>query len=347
MKIQRPGVVILGVLTVFLLGVVSASAQGPGTVTGIVSLDGKPVKDAVVILKAKDSDRTAEGKTDKNGEYYLRVISGTYDAVVMVDGKKVAEKPGIRVSGGIYGDPSAGNAFRNKHDFPMKTGGANPEAAAKQQVEYEKQRTAYEHAASLNQQGKYDEALVELIPLAEKDPDQWVVHAQLGVAYQGLKRYPEAEASLKKAIELDPQNGVLYTTLGQVYVKMGNMEEARRNFETAAQLSPEDAATAYFNIGVTLYNGNDLKSAGEWFKKATEADPSRAEAYYLLGMCLYSQAQYKQEGQELKTIPAPGTQEAFQRYLELAPTVKYADEAKAALQALGASVPASVRVKKK
>ncbi len=346
MKVQRLGVATLGFLLMLLVGATSASAQGPGTVMGIVTLDGKPVKDAVVMLKAADSDRTADSKTDKNGEYYIRVISGTYDAIVLINGKEVAKKPGIKVSGGLYGDPSSGNAFRNKHDFPMQTAANNPEAQ-KQQAEFEKKRSAYEHAAALNQAGKFEEALAELIPLAEKDSDQWVVHAQLGVAYQGLKRYPEAETSLKKAIELDPQNGVLYTTLGQVYVKMGNMEEGRKYFETAAQLSPEDAATAYFNIGVTLYNGNDLKSAGEWFKKATEADPARSEAYYLLGMCLYSQAQYKQEGQELKTIPAPGTQEAFQRYLELAPTGKYAEEAKAALQALGASVPASVRVRKK
>ncbi len=345
MKVQRFGAVILGFLLMLLVGAGTASAQGPGTVTGVVTLDGKPVKDAVVMLKAADSDRTADSKTDKNGEYYIRVISGTYDAIVLINGKEVAKKPGIRVSGGLYGEPSSG-VFRNKHNFPLQTGGNNPEAA-KQQAEFEKQRTAYEHAAALNQAGKFEDALAELIPLAERDPDQWVVHAQMGVAYQGLKRYPEAETSLKKAIELDPQNGVLYTTLGQVYVKMGKMEEARQQFETAAQLSPEDAATAYFNIGVTLYNGNDLKSAGEWFRKATEADPARAEAYYLLGMCLYSQAQYKQEGQELKTIPAPGTQEAFQRYLDLAPTGKYAEEAKAALQALGASVPASVRVRKK
>ncbi len=347
MKNQRPGVLILGVLMAFLVGAVSASAQGPGTVMGTVTLDGKPIKDAVVVLKAVDSDRMSDGKTDKNGEYYIRVMAGRYDAIVKINGKEVAKKPGITVSGGLYGDPSSGNAFRNRHDFPMQTGGSNPEAQKKQQAEFEKQKTAYEQAASLNQAGKYEDALAELIPLAEKDPDQWVVHAQMGVAYQGLKRYPEAEASLNKAIELDPQNGVLYTTLGQVYVKMGKMDEARQKFETAAQLSPEDAATAYFNIGVTLYNGNDLKSATEWFRKATEADPNRAEAFYLLGMCLYSQAQYKQEGQELKTIPLPGTQEAFQRYLELAPTGKYAEEAKAALQALGASVPASVRVRKK
>ena len=344
MKIQRPGWMTLGFLVVLLTLASTASAQGPGTVTGKVTVNGKAVKDAVVVFKSLDSDRISDSKTDKNGEYFIRLIAGRYEATIKIEGKDAAKAP-VTVHGGLYGDPGSG-VFRNKYDFPIQTGGAKPEAE-KAQAEFEKQKTTYEHAASLNQAGKYEEALAELIPLAEKDPDQWVVHAQMGVAYQGLNRFPEAEASFKKAIELDPQNGVLYTKLGQVYVKMGKKDEARQMFETAAQLSPEDAATAYYNIGVTFYNANDLKSAIEPLRKATELDPSRADAFYLLGMCLYSQAEYKQVGQELKTIPVPGTQEAFQRYLELAPNGNHAEEAKSALQLLGATVPTSVRVRKK
>jgi Flp pilus assembly protein TadD len=206
---------------------------------------------------------------------------------------------------------------------------------------------AYDRAMAFNREGKHEEALAELIPLSEKDPTQWVVHAQMAVAYQNLKRYEEAEASYKKAIELQPSNPALYSNLGQVYIKMGRTDDARRMFDAAAQLSPEDAAGAYYNIAVTFINAGDMKAAVEPLRKTTELDPSRAEAHYWLGMCLFNQSEYKTEGGEMKTIVPPGTREAFERYLQLQPNGPYAADSKQMLEAIDATVPASMRVKKK
>jgi hypothetical protein len=45
-------------------------------------------------------------------------------------------------------------------------------------------------------------------------------------------------------------------------------------------------------------------------------------------------------------VAPPGTAEAFQKYLELAPTGPHAEEAKAMLQGLGATVETSYGKKK-
>jgi hypothetical protein len=48
-----------------------------------------------------------------------------------------------------------------------------------------------------------------------------------------------------------------------------------------------------------------------------------------------------------KTIPAPGTVEAFQKYLEIAPTGPNAQSAKDLLASLGSKVETSYGTKKK
>ena len=52
-------------------------------------------------------------------------------------------------------------------------------------------------------------------------------------------------------------------------------------------------------------------------KKATDIDPTNANAWYWYGMALMGKAQVKPDG---TMVPAPGTIEAFQTYLKLAPS---------------------------
>lgn len=346
MKIRQLGLIVPGLLLVLVSAGTAARAQGPGSVIGKVTLDGKPVRDAVVKIKSLDTPREQEDKTDKNGEYLFRVMAGRYEITVKIEGKDVARLE-VNIRGGAYGEISSEN-FRNRFDIPVTTqrpgeGGK----AAQQDEESEKLQAGFDKGVALNKEGKYQEALAELEPLLQKDPEQWVFHYQMAVAYMGLGRNDDAVAAYQKAIQLNPTHAGLYNALGQLYIKMNRVEDAKKQFEAAAQISPEEAGAYYYNLGVTFYNAGDLKSAIEPLRKATELDPTRADAFYWLGVCLYSTAEYKQEGNELKTIIPPGTREAFEQYLVLAPEGKYANDAKAMLQALDQTVPASVRVRKK
>lgn len=336
-------------LALLVLSPVPAGAQiaNYGAVMGKVTDEkNEPIVGAEVEIKALEAGGHCTVKTDKHGEYLCTgLYPGRYE--ITVKSPKFSGKRQVQISGGIYGDPGA-NTFRNRYDFHFAAETRqSAEAAKKQQEEFETIKAGFDRALAFNRAGKYEEALVELQPVLEKDPSQWVVHAQLGVAYAGLNRLEEAAASYQKAIELNPTEPALYNNLGQVYVKMNRLEDARKQFETAAQLDPEGAATNYYNLGVTFYNKGDLKSAIEPLRKSTELDPSRADAFYWLGVCLYSTAETKIEGGEVKTILPPGTRESFERYLALDPNGKYASDAKAMLEAMGATVPTAVRVKKK
>lgn len=349
MRIRHWQIALVGLLGAALFAGTLAWGQAAATagVKGVViDPEGKPIVGAEVVFTHVDSGRATKLKTDKRGEYLsLGLTPGTYDITLMQGGKVLAERKGATLVGGLYGNPSS-EGFRNTFDFRFKTGSASEEAK-KAQEEFEKAKAGYDRGVAFNRAGKFQEALADLLPLLEKDPNLWMVHAQIGVAYDGLNRLDDAEASYKKALALNPSEALLYNNLGRIYLKQKRTEEARKQFETAAQLSPEDASIFYFNLAVSFYNNGDLKSAIEPLKKVVELDPNHANAHFFLGVCLYSNAESKIEGGEVKTVLLPGTVENFQRYLELDPNGRYVADAKQYLQIIEAQIPAAVRVRKK
>jgi tetratricopeptide (TPR) repeat protein len=355
-RIESAGI-LASLVAAALLAASPAAAQSAvyGTIMGkLIDSEGKPIVGAVITFKHTKKGVSFDIKTDKRGEFYQIGVEPNlaaqpddlYEVTIKRDGE-VIHRAKVKVYGGQAGDPNE-PGFRNTFNWNMsKAPGQQSEEAKKKQEASTAAKSGYDRAVLLNREGKHEEALAELQALLDKAGNQWVVHHQMAVAYTGLGRNEEAEAAFKKAIELNPNEGGLHSALGQLYLKMNRSEEAKNEFQVAAELSPENAAIYYYNLGVTLYNSGDLKAAAEPFRQAAELDPSRPESYYFLGMCLFSQAQYKSEGTEVKIIPAPGTREAFEQYLALAPNGQYAAEAKAALESIGASVSTSVRVKKK
>ena len=105
--------------------------------------------------------------------------------------------------------------------------------------------------------------------------------------------------------------------------------------EKAVQLNPGRAGQAFYNLGVVLSNSGKNAEALEAFKKAVEEDPRHANAHYQIGMNLVGMATFTADG---KTIPAPGTVEAFENYLLYEPEGRFAAQAKAMIQTLSASV---------
>jgi lipoprotein NlpI len=88
----------------------------------------------------------------------------------------------------------------------------------------------------------------------------------------------------------------------------------------------------------------ELESAVQFFDKAIQVKPDFAEAYYQKGVNLVNQMTYDKTG---KPIAVPGTVEAFNKYLELEPSGKYADAAKGNIEFLGGKVQIGYKAAKK
>jgi tetratricopeptide (TPR) repeat protein len=206
---------------------------------------------------------------------------------------------------------------------------------------HETMKARFDKGREYMQAKQYEQAIEEFKAAAEMDPRQYAIFGNMAEAYKELKKYEEAIQSYTKALTSlaerpDIQVEASYhMNMALVYALAGNMENATAETKKAAELSPATGSKAYFNLGATLVNAGKTEEAIGAFQKAIEIDPNNADAQYQLGISLMSKAQITPEG---KTIPAPGTVEALQRYLQLRPDGPYAATAKNMIEMLGAKI---------
>jgi tetratricopeptide (TPR) repeat protein len=333
---------------------VSAVAQNTTVVKGVCKDDnGKPIVGATVELNNLENGRKVTLKTDNRGEYYsMGIPTGNYKInLIGADGTLLFYFNNALMK--LGGD--------NTYDIDLAKEKA---AAAKasgmtdaQRKEMEKTKKDNEKIKGLNalliqataqkKEGKFDEAVATLEQAVAQDQTHDVIYGSLAEAYLGAKKFPEAETAYNKAIELAPPSsksiGIYHNGLAQALLKQGNTAPAMAEYDKAAQLDPANAGMYYFNEGAVLTNQGKADEANQAFDKAIAAEPTRPDPYYQKGVNLLSKATLK----DGKMIPAPGTTEALNRYLELAPDGKYAQAAKDLLGSLGATVQTSFGTSKK
>lgn len=328
--------------------------------------DGKPLQGAVVTIHRTDIKGDYTVKTDKKGHYghYGLPLGGVYDVSVTVDGQVKDFIKGVRTKG----DPTTED-FNLKSAQAAAAAGGAPSAEVErgmtkaQKDEFEKQNKVREAQLAKNkelndtyQAGRaaldakmYDEAVEALSKAAALDDKQVAIWSGLADAYVGAAGAKPAEASTlyekgfdayKKAIELsttmDPkEQAAYYNNFALALAKDKKIDEAKVNLDKAAQLDPMGAGKYFYNMGALLVNGAQNEAAGDEFKKAIAADPTYADAHYQYGLYLTSKATTDAAG---KIVPAPGTIESLQKYLELKPDGPFAQSAKELIAGLGGSV---------
>jgi tetratricopeptide (TPR) repeat protein len=343
-------------------------------------LDGKPFPDVVIVLKSDDTGQVLETKTDKKGLFTMNGMRlGMWTVTVKVKGvEQWTQKVQVKMGGAervvvnfkdILASQTAEQAAERKKSEEdsskfqgMKAhfdaGRASLDQALATRNEIQKTPAA--------ERGPLTEKIAQLSAAAisefeaskaaaeEKDPNMNIVMYNLGQAYDMAGRFDEAVAAYTKAIELKADIPGYYQALGTAQARAGKVAEALSTCDKAAALpaaaaAPDAAgvtAACYSNVGIILQNAAKMKESIEPLKKATAVNPNNAEYWYLLGNALLNAMDYKMEGGEMKLTPQPGTAEAFQKYLELAPEGRYAEQAKGGLAALGTPIQTKVSTKK-
>jgi tetratricopeptide (TPR) repeat protein len=218
-----------------------------------------------------------------------------------------------------------------------------------------------------------DKAVSELTPLTTQRPNEPIIWAALGEAQLAaadkarsaamaaktpvtdpaiLQKYADAAASYQKALDTNaaskkPDPGLAFTSylnLGQALGRSGKTDEASAAYENAAKADPTKAGMAFYNEAAIDFNSNKLKEANEAADKAIAADPKRADAYYIKASALIPGATV--DPATKKFILPPGCLEAYQEYLELAPTGNHAQDVKELLANLGQPQKNSFKAKK-
>jgi tetratricopeptide (TPR) repeat protein len=187
----------------------------------------------------------------------------------------------------------------------------------------------------------------------QERPDQSVLWAYLGQAQAGLSEYDPAEASFKKALDTEatakkPRPEVVamsHAGLGEIYARTGKVAQANTEYEAAGKADPTRAGFYLKNEAIIFFqagNGDAQVAAAD---QAIQADPNDALLYYLKGQGLVQKATFDSKTQ--KIVLPPGCQEAYEKYLELAPDGPFANDVKGILQQAGQKVENSYKAKRR
>jgi tetratricopeptide (TPR) repeat protein len=323
------------VVFVLSLCAVPGWAQVMGTIKGVAKDEaGKPIAGATVEITNPEKGKKYEAKTNNAGEYASPVEPGKYTVTLMQNNAPVLQFNGVPVTP----DKESPVDFDLAKNKPALTEEQRKkmESAQKEHEKIKSLNATLQQAKELEGQGNYDQAVTLLQQATQVDPNQDLIWGYLGDAQRGAKKYPDAIESYQKALaikNLGPYHGGLADAL----VKSGQTDKGIQEYATAAQVDPTNAATYYFNEGAVLTNLGKIDDALAAFDKALQLDPNRAAAYYWKGVNMIGKATMKDN----KMVAPPGTSDAFNKYLELEPTGKYADAAKQMLATIGATVETS------
>ena len=357
------------------------SAQASGTVKGACKdTTGAPIAGGVVVWSNLDNGQKYTLKTDKNGEYFsLGLSPGSYNVYFykntddMKAGKEIFHFNKFQVK---LEDNILDFDLKKEQENQAKGVGLSADQLKQQQEQQAKQQKEQNTVKGLNDKlnaaktaadaGDFDTAIAAMVDANQMDPTRDLIWFKLADYYrlsaakqtdsaEKQKRLDSAIEAYQKAIDLkkaitndkDPNAtknlAAYYNNMAEAYAKNRKIDEAIKTYELAAQTDPSAAAGYYFNMGAVLTNAGRADDANAAFDKCLAADPTRAEAYYQKGLNLLGKATLQGD----KTIPVPGTVEAFQKYLELAPNGPNAQNAKDMLASIGSSVETSFGTKKK
>lgn len=265
-----------------------------------------------------------------------------------------------------------GGAAQAGEDTELGKGRQQESKSVKEHVEEIKKRN--EKAANMNQliqkanaeidKKNWQEAIEPLQLLIAMEPGRWQFYSALGDAQYKLGQYERAVDSYQKGIHVadsnttvdpkdpatDPANkkaGVakMLTGEGNAYLKLHkNKNKDAVDLYTRAATVDTNTSIAYFNICAAQYNAGNVELALEACDKSIAADPKKADAYFIKGWLLNAGRKTDSSG---NVTALPGTAEALNKYLELAPNGAYVGEAKQMLKSMGSKLETSYNGKAK
>lgn len=278
----------------------------------VVDAAGKPVEGATVTIVATQSNRRAETKTNRNGEFtQIGLASGAYSITVVKDNLKQVLTANI----------SLARPTELKFDL-SPTSGLTPEQV---KANTEMQTMALGAVEDLRA-GRDDEAIRKFNEIVLKVPNCSDCYYNLGITYSKKQQFAEAEAAFQKVIGITPNSGEAYTGLANLYNAQKKFDLAQQASAKAAELTTAagggSSAEALYNQGVILWNAGKYAEAKDQFESAVKTDPNMAMAHYQLGMA------------NLNLGQVPAARQAFETYLKVDPNGPKAAEVKVFVQQL-------------
>src|SRR5271165_5792998 len=104
-----------------------------------------------------------------------------------------------------------------------------------------------------------------------KNPDSWMAHNNLGVAFFQRGKLDDALAQFQKALEINPNYAEAHTNLGIALLQKGQLGKAIEQHQTALKINP-NFALAHANLAVAFIRKGRIDDAIAEFQEALRLD---------------------------------------------------------------------------
>jgi tetratricopeptide (TPR) repeat protein len=295
------------VLAFAALGATISYAQ-TGRIKGkVVDAEGKPVEGAVIVMESKEMNRKLQTKTDRRGEYTQFLPPGQYSVSATKD--NLSQTLETRVS-----------LDERELNFTLRPGsaGGTVSEADRKKIEAENKalQATFAQAATLANEGKFDEGIAKFNEVLAKVPKCHECQNGIGDIHYKKKEYDQAEAAYKKALEIKPDQAEAYMGLANVY-------NAQKKFDQASEAGAQAQKLLSASTGAGgATGGGKIPDAQKFFEQAVSLNPKLADAHYWLGMANVNQGKL------------PEAVKYFEEYLKLDASGQYAEQAKGMLAAI-------------
>jgi tetratricopeptide (TPR) repeat protein len=321
-----------------------------------------PIHDAQVVLSTDgktplytfntDADGNYKGDGIKPGTYVVTLFSAPNQAVDRFESVKLTAGADTQQDFDLT-RPDYMSKLTPEQRKAFEDAKAKNADILKQNKDVGKLNDLLKQARAANQAKQYDQAADLMNQATAIKPDAAILWLELGLAQTGQKKYDDATTSLKKALDLDTNSkkpdpaveAADNNALGEVYASTNKIPDATASYDAAAKLQPANAAMFYTNETIVLSRAGQSDATIAAADKAIAADPTKPVPYYLKGQALISKATVDPKTQ--KIVAPPGTADAYNKYLELAPNGPLAPEAKSILAEIGEKVNTTYKAPKK
>jgi tetratricopeptide (TPR) repeat protein len=168
-------------------------------------------------------------------------------------------------------------------------------------------------------EGKYAEAIGDLLKAHEVDPAHIDVIYYLGLSYNAEGNFTQAERYVRQGLEIQPKNSDLRYGLGIALYGQNRFDDALKEFLPIYEREPQKDNLGYY-IGLCYYQKKDYGTAANYFRKNFSAEvKTRQLNQYYLGLALQGMGREAEAIEELteavKIAPAAPIVGATQQLL--------------------------------
>ena len=149
----------------------------------------------------------------------------------------------------------------------------------------------------------------------QRHPEDADARTSLAQVLVRLKRTEEALPHFERALALDPQRPAHHVNLGTAFAQLQRWDEAVASLRRAQEMQPSDSVTRFYLARALHHKGDDAAAVIE-FQKGIELDPNDASVRIGLAESYEALSQWQKAA------------EAYNQYLELAPSGPDADKAR-------------------